>query len=381
MIYTILTIADIHFGALEPKRLYNELSQVIEYIKNNKIDLLVIDGDYWDSKQSLNNKISSYGISFMSELHQLSIDFNFQIRVVLGTKSHDYDQLDVFNCFEDNHFKIFRVNTYEETLPDMHAIYCPDETIETKKYVETYIDNITRGGYNIGFFHGNFDVVMVDIPTQETEIQSVNNVIFEYSLWERVVNGPLIAGHWHTHRVYNRLTYVGSYSRFGFGEEEPKGFLITELNTDDNSFTNTFIENKKAQIYKSFIINTQVFSSIDDFSKILNHISEELEADSDMKVRIRIDLMDDSPLTKQFADFTKNFFINSRRVKIAINNKHVSKKKKEEDEKKKEEMNIYNFIDDSNISSELKLQKFILEKYNVSIPIEFIKRYTDKVKM
>ena len=306
----------------------------------------------------------------------------FKIRIVLGTKAHDYDQLDIFDCFEDENFKIFRVNTSEETLPDLWAIYCPDENIINMEYMETYIDNITKDdGYNIGFFHGNFDVVMLDIPTQETEIQSINNVIFEYELWDKIIHGPIIAGHWHTHREFNKLTYVGSFSRFGFGEEEPKGFLVTEINTETNLYNHTFIENENAQIYKSYILNTQVFPTIDDYSKILNHITEEMTTNADMKVRVRIDLFDDSPLTKKFVDFTKNYFTNSRRVKISINNKYMTKKKKEAEIEKHEELSIYDFIEDRNLSPDMKIQKFINDKYGVKIPIEFIKRYTGKINM
>ena len=157
MIYKILTLADIHFGAMDPIRLFKELNKVIEYLENNKIDLLVIAGDYWDSKQSLNNKISVCGIEFMNKLRELSLSNKFKIRIVLGTKAHDYDQLDVFDCFEDENFKIFRVNTSEETLPDLWAIYCPDENIINMEYMETYIDNITKDdGYNILYIKNEY---------------------------------------------------------------------------------------------------------------------------------------------------------------------------------------------------------------------------------
>ena len=75
----------------------------------------------------------SYGVDY-SEM--------FKIRIVRGTKSHDEDQLDVFNGFEtvDNHFRIIRELTVEETLDEMNIMYGPDENIQTSEYESKYVD-------------------------------------------------------------------------------------------------------------------------------------------------------------------------------------------------------------------------------------------------
>lgn len=384
MIYRICTIADIHFGALDPERLYNELQLVNESIKTAydcgyKTDLVVLAGDYWDSKQSLNNKVSYYGIKWMKELVDLAEECDFIIRVILGTKSHDHDQLDVFDSFNPEVFKIFRKNTYEETLPGLHALYCPDENIPTDKYIETYIDNLTReDGYQIGFFHGNFDLIMMGLPSQETEVQSSNNVVFEYKLFDKIISGPMLAGHWHTHMVHKKLTYVGSFSRFGFGEEEDKGFISTVIDTENPiAFANNFVINLKAQAYKSFIIDTAIFKDIDDYAKIFNSVEKMLLENPDIKIRIRIDAKDDTPQTKKYIDNVRNQFVNNRNVKVVVRNRYAEEKKKEKENEKKEELVTYDFIEDKNMSAAVKLQKFILSKYGISVPIDFIQKYTN----
>lgn len=49
-----VSINDLHFGIKDSKRLYDELSQVKDFLKSrNDLDLLVINGDYFDCKLSV----------------------------------------------------------------------------------------------------------------------------------------------------------------------------------------------------------------------------------------------------------------------------------------------------------------------------------------
>ena len=65
MKYHGIVISDIHFGAFEPEILQNELYEIfIKYLESlKKIDFIIIDGDYFDHKIYLNEKISKYSIS------------------------------------------------------------------------------------------------------------------------------------------------------------------------------------------------------------------------------------------------------------------------------------------------------------------------------
>ena len=110
MKYEIVAVGDIHWGALDADRQRLELSIIPEYLEQHDIDLLVICGDYFDHKLMLNSQASLQSVDFMSQLIQLSHrkGDEFKIRVFDGTRSHDYDQHEVFKPFDD--IEGFRLN-------------------------------------------------------------------------------------------------------------------------------------------------------------------------------------------------------------------------------------------------------------------------------
>ena len=63
---TIVSIADIHFGALDPKYTYETLrQQFIFKISNINFDILTICGDLFDAKFMSNNPVISYALLFI----------------------------------------------------------------------------------------------------------------------------------------------------------------------------------------------------------------------------------------------------------------------------------------------------------------------------
>ena len=64
----IISIADIHFGALDPQYQYTQLkAQFIDRLRNLVFDILEICGDLFDSKYMGNNPIISYTLLFIDE--------------------------------------------------------------------------------------------------------------------------------------------------------------------------------------------------------------------------------------------------------------------------------------------------------------------------
>ena len=61
MKYNIMAISDLHWGIVDPQEQLKSLEFIFEFIdqsskENNGIDLLVIAGDYFDSKLPLNSQ-------------------------------------------------------------------------------------------------------------------------------------------------------------------------------------------------------------------------------------------------------------------------------------------------------------------------------------
>ena len=94
---TIVSIADIHFGALDPKYTYETLrNQFIQPLYNIKFDILAICGDLFDSKFMSNNPIVSYTLLFIDEVINLCRQKQASIILLAGTESHDCGQLSLF---------------------------------------------------------------------------------------------------------------------------------------------------------------------------------------------------------------------------------------------------------------------------------------------
>ena len=164
-----MAISDIHWGSVNPKEHLESLEFVFTFIEeafsnNLPIDLIVIVGDYFDAKLSLNGEDTIYGFNWFHKLHKVCREKSIKLRLVQGTMDHDNYQLENLLGLQDDDglFKIFLHSDIEETLPNLLCCYCPDEVIETSEYESKYMDMILQLK-DIGFFHGSFDIVYGDL--------------------------------------------------------------------------------------------------------------------------------------------------------------------------------------------------------------------------
>ncbi len=381
MKYNMLVISDIHWGAVEAKTLYSNLSIVLDTIREmkNNLDMVVICGDYFDYKLTLNSKSALFALQWMDELVNCCKENNIKkIRVVKGTHEHDNNQLEAFRVYEDDdsYYKIFTENTIEETLPNMKCMYCPDELIATDEYMKKYMKNIMSIP-DIGFFHGSFDIVLPDIVVQHSNESHNRNVIFSYGTFSSLIKGPMIAGHWHTMYFENPLLYTGSFDRWVFGEEEPKGFIILQYDTDSHEYSYIQIENTKAKRYDTIIVDTSNITTTADYAELISNIEEKYDLENN-RLRVKILKSTSTETDDDLINTFKKYFINNKNVKIEV--KDLEKKK--EKTKKKNQLvdltNKYGFIFDPNISIAEKYQQWIYENKNKSIPIDNINKILSK---
>jgi len=387
--YNIVHIADIHWGVVEPEiqkiQLYFLLTFLDQY---REIDLLVIGGDFWDTKVPLNSPEGIGGINMFNMVYDKAIEVGIKaMRVVKGTEDHDNDQLEAFRDLErrsNGFLKIFNRTTSEETLPGLRCIYCPDETITNDEYMDRYHDIIMQG-HDIGFFHGSFDVVFSEIVLQRKESMDIKNVIYKYDFWEKAIKGPMIAGHWHNGKRYNHLIYVGSPDRWAFNEEEPKGFGFIRYNTDTNEYFYRKIINPVAPDYITYEVYTNLCKSVDAYNTLIEEVNKKLNEYSNnpfksVKIRIMIYVTDDSPDNDTYITSLRHRFVNDKRVKIRIKNTVKDKKKKEELKKHMEDRTKYAFISDKTMSVANKIHEYILIKYGENIPIDLIEEKINKYR-
>jgi hypothetical protein len=378
--YNILNLADLHFGAIDANKEFADLDMILYALQHLHIDMVTIDGDYFDYKLPLNSTAAINAVQWMYTLINQCIKNGVnRIRIFKGTEDHDNDQLEVFRSLEDSddYFRIFTHNTLEETLPELKCIYCPDENISTDDYLLKYITNITQRP-DIGFFHGSFDTVLPDIVLQMSEETSAKNVIFAYDFWSRMINGPLIAGHFHNGKTYDDLIYIGSFERWAFGEEEEKGIGFVHYNTEDHSYYYKKIPNLRADIFKTFKINTMLYQTLDQYSQLMKEIDSVLTENDNIKIRVLITIDDDKDSNDAFIATLRRYYIKNDNIKITIKNMIKEKKKEDKSLKYNEIKQKYSFITDKSLPIEKKFHDYILLTTKHDIPLETIKSILNK---
>ena len=382
MIYDIAVIADIHWDALEPKKQYHELQFFNAFVERVKyLDLVVIAGDIFDTKILLNSKTSLKALQWMSELVSICKDRNCKIRIIKGTNSHDNNQLDAFNGYDDgsDFFKIFRECTSEETLPGMKCLYCPDEVMSQKEWEDKYVDLLYGKRYDAMFFHGSFDIVLPEIVNQESEFIGAKGISFKYSHFKEIAQ-VMIGGHWHDGSASEgeHMYYTRSYSRWSYGEMNPKGFIYLNYNTDDLSYCVQRVENPYADRFITYNVDTKSMPDLESYAPLVKQISEDLK---DPKNHIRISIrITDSKITNQNAvDMLRRTFIDqTRRVKVHLKNEMKEEIRKRDQERTEKIRNRFDFVRDKNNSPAVIIQKFIHETKDVDIPLGEIEKFVNK---
>ena len=374
MKYNILAIADIHWGAMDPDEMYNNLQYFLDFIRmKGDIDLVVICGDYFDYRLTLNSKAALKALRWFDELYNTCKDNGVKkLRAIKGTKEHDNDQWEAIHPRETGEFfKKFYICTSEETLPDLHCIYCPDETVNLKDYEELYLKEM-MSHHDIGFFHGNFDTQLPKMVIDQNLEANIPSIIYFKDHWSKVIDGPLVSGHWHVFTDLDPLIYIGSYDRWAFGEEEDKGFLYIQYDTNSHSYYWKHIENPFARKYNTIIIDNTLCVSPDDFANLTQDIQDLKKSDPEMKIRVvyQITSENDESLVN-FNEF-RNLISSIKNVKVDV--KDFVKKRNKEKQKEKVAISSgkYSYILDHPLEIKSNIHEYLLREKNIDIPLETI---------
>ena len=278
---------------------------------------------------------------------------------------------------DDNFFKLFNTTTSEELLPDLRVVYCPDENMTMDEYIRTYNKEFNYNN-NIGFFHGNFDVLLPDIEIDRIVKHHIRTMIYQYGLYSKMIYGPLISGHWHNPIEYKSLYCIGSFDRWKFGEEEEKSFIYGEYNTETNKFYIKRIINPLAKKYTTIVYENSAIKNIDDFNKIDSDIKELLSKDCNVRVMYIVDDMSDENMVN-FESLQKLY----KNKNVVFSLKDLNKKKRIKEKLNQSNTDIiskdYEYILSKDIEEiPLIIQRYIKQKKDVDVDVKTIKRYVDK---
>jgi DNA repair exonuclease SbcCD nuclease subunit len=301
----LLGIGDIHFGApkcMSSSLLTNFRTFVYPYL-TEELDVLIFDGDYFDSALDLNRDASYDALLLIEELVEIAKIKGFLIRVLNGTFYHDRDQVKFFNLNRSNlknkHgdrlIKIVSTIDIEwiEGL-QISILYKPDD-LPFKNGMSVINKIVSDSGMkqvdimvNHGYFNHLLPYGIPHVPANTLDFEKIDGI----------VKGVVFNGHYHTPTVYKKVINTGSFDRLNHGEEEAKGFFIVSYDPKTSKSVYQFVENEFATTFKTIDIS----KSEQEFEGCVEYVTKCMEEIMQMKsttVQKYVRVMGDNPDIRQ----------------------------------------------------------------------------------
>jgi hypothetical protein len=284
-----VTLQDIHWGNKDSDRMYAEISPFfLDYLKNNEVHILNLNGDYFDRKLTATEPAIFYAITFFDDMMKICVEKNIKVRIILGTRSHDLNQYTTLfqHYFTRSDLDIKYISeVQEEELLGVKILYLPEEYPEDEK--EYYKEYKTKS-YNIIHGHGMWDFVAFTGPIDEEKTGVRGAPIFVYEEWKNTIkNGLAIFGHIHKRQNHHNVYYSGSFTAWGYGDVSSKGFTAYEIDTDKNIWNFKYIDNPLAPKYESVSVK-EIFKGKDlsklTIEEIQKSLNEQIEGTDNLKI-------------------------------------------------------------------------------------------------
>ena len=358
-------IADIHFGAMDPKLQYDILiEQFINVIEKLPIDMVTILGDLFDHKAMSNSDMIMYANKFIDQLIRRVIKpKRCTLLLLSGTYSHDNNQLKLFYHYMEDPTIDFRVieKIQFEFVKGARVLCIPELTGLDEKIYQHYL--FSSGIYDTAIMHGT---IKGSVPKDEVG----NGRLFTIDDF-KYCRGPIYGGHVHNGKCYNSyFYYAGSPYPWTFADNNDKGFLLGIQNIDTGAhfiYKQPITSFRYETINLDFMVESNPKSIIDYIDKI------KMERGIDF---IRI------IFTKEMSPDNKAILDSYYRNKPAVKMVHEFTKDQKIVEKQLaelEELQQYQYIFDKSLSEYDILARYINEDMNeIFISGEDIKKIIEE---
>ena len=232
-------IADIHFGATNPRYQYQILKeQFIDQIsKLPYLDIVSINGDIFHHKFMANSDAVMFACYFIQDLIEVCRQKNSTLLIISGTALHDADQLKLFYHYIGNGVDVRIIEQMRfEYVKGKKILIIPELYGKGKQFYNSFL----RGKelYDACYMHGTYmgSIFGKDIPN----LDSNREPVFCMEDFRNCL-GPIISGHVHKSGCFDKdFYYCGSPYRWQFGEEEDKGYLILLHNIQTREYCVNF---------------------------------------------------------------------------------------------------------------------------------------------
>jgi DNA repair exonuclease SbcCD nuclease subunit len=190
--------------------------------------------------------------------------------------------------------------------------------------------------------------------------------IFESKQLINACRGPVFFGHIHIRTtIRDHLYYPGSFSRWRFGEEDPKGWYLCLYEPNTGKYLNKFIENDLASEY--ITVSVELTETFAKHPELIESTLKQIVAEH-IRLRLEVGDVDSSFAIKYLTDT----YGKGSSVKIDIKNKEKEMAEEHENEIMEQLKDKYGFVFDESLTLAEVIQKFIKAKKDKDTPIEVI---------
>lgn len=355
-------LADLHFGAIDPKTQYNIYKEQIldEIEKLPKIDIISINGDFWHRKYMSNSDPILYGTLFFAQLRSIAIKKNATVVMIYGTNEHEAGQLQLFyHYLEDPEFDLRIVETIKFEYIKGAKILCIPELyhFDERIYRQFLFES---GEYDQCFMHGTFEGSVYKDNAGQSRLFRMTDFIN--------CRGPIVSGHVHVGGCFQQhFYYGGSPLRWKFGEEQEKGFLVVLYNMDNREYF-PYLMPVLSFRYDTINIDELMVQDPKDIIQYIDNLKEKDHIDY-----LRLEFSDEVPSDN--IEIIKKYYQTNGKIKLKLNRK----KELSSDIIEEEKFQKYDYIFDKNLSPYEILARYINEQeHAVLIDADTIKSFMEE---
>lgn len=376
-------LADIHIGDMPREQLKHEFEHVIyPYLEKNKIDFVIFAGDYFGHKLYLNDENTKLATEILQEIDS-RLKPETKVRMVYGTESHEENQYGpIQGIMGHRDFKVIYHVCEEELFPEMNVLYLPEELLtDPDEYYKEYFENPEKEKYyQLIIGHGTIREAMVKAASAIEDRKNVKRrvPVFRTGELRKICDGLVVFGHYHVHTMMDPyMMYVGSFSRWKFGEEDAKGFLEATFHTKEKSWTYEFFENTYAPMYKTigFGYKNTVFSSLDELKRKMDHFENLTKEPGWEHLKMEFNVPETCENPEYVMNFLRERFKQTPNIKINIENGYIEQKREDGKKKLDEDYDKYAPIFDPNTEMEDRISYYVDVEYNKKIPVDLAALY------
>lgn len=377
-----IVMADLHWGAIDPNVFTSELRECLfkplEH-KKDPIDFIVISGDTFDMKEYFSSDVVRSALKFFNELSK----HTDKIFVIEGTRTHDaYQTLTLKTIFESlvNTDKfVFMEKVSEITYQGIDMLFIPEEYVVD---VDSYYGDFFSKHYDFIFGHGMVDKIWYaqKADSKMRAYHAPSAPIFEVDKLCSIAN-YVYFGHVHTHIAYGpkkRFKYIGPVTRWEFDKEDDCGYYKVTYSNKTELAIEEFIVNDTARVLSTMAVNIDHDMNTSEIDKLFRSITSKLE--NCYKLRLIINILTDiqsyASLKEIILSRLNNYPMVYTVLKPYSNSDKSEKIAVETNEERAERISRY-----VEMPEELRIQKFILEKSNINIPLDTIREVTGLNKL